>query len=138
VRRGGDGPEVGWVEVRTTELGRADPVTSSLGEAAPLFLWHHDELEPPPGASLLLTADRYPNQGFRLGSAWGVQSHPEITADAIRDWARSPEGRADLRLLNMTEGELLERADQRGEAGQRMLEAWCRLVAERAGAISPG
>jgi len=138
VRRGEAGAEVGWVEVRTTEAGRADPVTTPLGEAAPLFQWHHDVFEPPAGSSLLLTADRYPHQGFRLGLAWGIQAHPELTAEAIRQWAGSPGGLADLRRVGLTERDLLERAEERGQAGQRMLEAWCREVAEPATATSRG
>jgi GMP synthase (glutamine-hydrolysing) len=137
-RRGETGVEIGWVEVRTTPAGRADPVTAPLGDTAPLFQWHHDVFAPPAGATLLLTADRYRHQGFRLGVAWGIQAHPEVTADAIRLWAGSPGGLTDLRRVGQTERDLLERAEERGEAGQRMLEAWCGLVAERAKATSRG
>jgi GMP synthase (glutamine-hydrolysing) len=29
----------------------------------------------------------YPYQAFRIGSAWGVQFHPEAGADTLRGWA---------------------------------------------------
>lgn len=41
----------------------------------------------PPGAIALARSDRYPNQAFRLGSALGVQFHPEASPDLMARWA---------------------------------------------------
>jgi GMP synthase (glutamine-hydrolysing) len=51
---------------------------------------HHDAItELPPGAVLLATSTPYPHQAFRLGQvAWGVQYHPEVTADDFAGWMR--------------------------------------------------
>lgn len=41
----------------------------------------------PPGALWLAQSERCPVQAFRVGEqAWGVQFHPEATADDIRGW----------------------------------------------------
>lgn len=41
----------------------------------------------PPDAVALARSDRYPNQAFRLGSALGVQFHPEASPDLMARWA---------------------------------------------------
>ncbi len=90
VERGGAGLEVGLVDVQVTAAGADDallgPVAAALGPTLAVPQWHQDAVTHlPPGAVLIATADRYPHQAFRLGdSAWGVQYHPEVTAD---DWA---------------------------------------------------
>ncbi len=50
--------------------------------------WHQDAITRlPAGATLLVTAPRYPHQAFRIGeAAWGLQYHPEVTAVDWRDW----------------------------------------------------
>jgi GMP synthase (glutamine-hydrolysing) len=130
VRRGEDGVEVGWVEVRPTDEGRDDPVAAAAGEGLSLFQWHHDVFEPPPGATPLLTADRYPNQGFRLGEVWAVQAHPEVDASAILAWSREPGGADDLAAEGVTTRELMEGSGVRGTRARRLLDAWCAHVAD--------
>ena len=39
----------------------------------------------PPGATLLAENNVCP-QAFRLGHAWGVQFHPEVTAEIVGGW----------------------------------------------------
>ena len=41
----------------------------------------------PPGAVWLGSSAMYPYQAFRLGAAWGLQFHPEASADTLRRWA---------------------------------------------------
>lgn len=79
--------EFGWHEVRTTEAGRADPVLSSIGAAAPLFHWHVDTFTLPPGATLLATSDRTAIQAFRVGRAvYGMQFHFEAGTELVAAW----------------------------------------------------
>jgi GMP synthase-like glutamine amidotransferase len=132
VRRGEDGVEVGWIDVRPTREGRDDPVAAAAGEGLPLFQWHRDVFEPPPGATPLLTADRYQNQGFRLGEVWAVQAHPEVDASAILAWSREPGSAEDLASERVTARELMEGSGERGRRARRLLDAWCGVVAERA------
>jgi GMP synthase - Glutamine amidotransferase domain len=48
--------------------------------------WHWHGSGVPAGAEVLASSPLFPNQAFRLGSAWGFQFHPEVTADLMRYW----------------------------------------------------
>ena len=80
-------PELGFVPIRPTEEGRADPLLSSLREGDRMFQWHVDTFDVPAGATLLATGEVVRNQAFRAGDrAWGVQFHPEVTAEELEGW----------------------------------------------------
>ena len=53
-----------------------------------VFQFHGDTFDLPEGAALLWRGDEVRNQMFRLGSAVGIQFHPEITIPLIRDWMK--------------------------------------------------
>ncbi len=81
--------EFGWHEVRATEAGRADPVLSAMGEAAPIFHWHLDTFTLPPGAVHLATSAMTPMQAFRIGrAAYGIQFHFEAGTELVASWTR--------------------------------------------------
>jgi GMP synthase (glutamine-hydrolysing) len=137
VERAPGGTDIGWALVRPTEEGRTDPVGAAVGEGAPLFQWHHDVFTPPPDAVLLLTADRSPHQGFRVGSVWGVQSHPEVDAELLLEWCRSPEGAAELEAYGLHAEDLVEQAKRFSPGARKVLDAWCRVVAARLAPARP-
>lgn len=124
VSRGDSGLERGWVAIRTTDAGAGDPVAATVGDGRPLFAWHYDMFSEPPGATRILTADRYPAQGFRLGSVWGLQPHPEVDASIISAWCDDDPG--------APREELVGPADRLGATGAALLVAWCAVVVERA------
>jgi GMP synthase-like glutamine amidotransferase len=72
--------EVGWMEVET--------LAPEIVPAGPWLQWHHDAFEVPPAAELLARSAACA-QAFRLGPHLGVQFHPEVTAQVVRDWAGS-------------------------------------------------
>lgn len=79
--------EFGWHRVETNEAGRDDPVLSAMGEGAPVFQWHNDTFELPPGAIHLARNDDTENQAFRLGRAtYGFQFHFEADRKLVRQW----------------------------------------------------
>ena len=79
-------PEIGWFEVELTEEGRDDPVLGSLPPRFEAFQWHFYTHGLPAGA-VELARSRVCTQAFRLGEfAWGVQFHPEVTAEQIDSW----------------------------------------------------
>lgn len=79
--------EFGWHEVRATGAGRADPVLSAIGGAAPLFHWHRDTFTLPPGALHLAESDATEIQAFRIGKAvYGIQFHFEAGTDLVSRW----------------------------------------------------
>jgi GMP synthase (glutamine-hydrolysing) len=77
---------IGFQEIQLTGDGRADPLLGALPDRAQFFQWHEDEFGLPPGAKLLATDEEGGVQGFRFGSAWGVQFHPEVTGPELGRW----------------------------------------------------
>lgn len=83
----GAAPEFGWVPVRPTDAGRADPVLSGLPAEFPVFQWHSDTFTLPPGAVHLAATDAAPHQAFRIGRAtYGTQFHFEASRAVVADW----------------------------------------------------
>lgn len=109
VERGPQGLEVGLVTVDLLPAAADDPllgaVRADLGPAVTVPQWHNDAVTAlPPDAVLLASGERYPHQAFRVGSAWGVQYHPEVSAD---DWAAwNQGGAAAVRAAGLTPEDL--------------------------------
>ena len=79
--------ELGTLPVKLTEDGKKDPLFRDFSEEFITFQWHHDSFDIPTGGVLLASSAACPHQAFRIGcSAWGVQFHPEVTEQIIRDW----------------------------------------------------
>jgi GMP synthase (glutamine-hydrolysing) len=111
VERGADGLELGLVPVVPLPEVEADPFFGAVqraltadeaedegsagdrttDQAARPWLvhqYHYDAVTRlPVEAELLITAGRYPHQGFRVGpAAWGVQYHPEVSTGLFTEW----------------------------------------------------
>ncbi|GAB3623587.1 type 1 glutamine amidotransferase [Mariniluteicoccus endophyticus] len=97
------GLEEGPVRLRWTDAAADDPVLGemvALGDG-PVPMSHYDAVTRlPEGAVELARSDRYANQAFRLGSAWGVQFHPEASPELMQHWY---EGRQTTMLDRMRE-----------------------------------
>ncbi len=126
VERGDAGPEVGMVDVELLPEAAADGL---LGPSGQLFgarfavpQWHQDAIvELPGGAVLLATGRRYPHQAFRLGPrAWGVQYHPEVTAEDFQLWMDG--GHASVRAGGL-DPVVVMAAMRAGEVHQQALAA---------------
>jgi GMP synthase-like glutamine amidotransferase len=78
-------PEVGWYGVTLTEDGLSDPVLGSLAPPATVFQWHHYTFSLPPGG-VGLAVSPVCLQAFRVGRAWGIQFHAEVTLSMLRAW----------------------------------------------------
>ena len=79
--------ERGNGKVQLTEDGINDLMFKGLPQQLPAFQWHDDSFDLPDGATLLASSAVCPHQAFRLGNAWGLQFHPEITPEIISGWA---------------------------------------------------
>jgi GMP synthase (glutamine-hydrolysing) len=90
VTRGRNGPELGVLPVRLRPDAAGDPLFDGLADPASVVQWHWEEISRlPESAVWLADGHAYPHQAFRVGSAaWGVQGHPEVTADIASAWAR--------------------------------------------------
>ena len=84
-------PTLGIVEVHWRPEATGDALLGALaagGRFTPVPSMHADAIvDLPPGAAWLASSDTYPFQAFRLGSAWGLQLHPEAGPDTLRRWA---------------------------------------------------
>ncbi len=85
-----DVPEIGWYSIELLPAATADPLLGQGAERATVFHWHNDTFALPPGAVQLARSATCPQQAFRIGSAWGVQFHPEMTAQMVDDWLVDP------------------------------------------------
>ncbi|WP_035756606.1 type 1 glutamine amidotransferase [Granulicoccus phenolivorans] len=84
------GPEDGPVEIEWLAAAAEDPVLGPVAAGGPALFAesHHDVVSVlPPGATELARSKKYPNQAFRLGSALGVQFHPEASPELVGKWA---------------------------------------------------
>lgn len=77
--------EVGWQPLERREAD--SPWLAHLPGEFPVFQWHSDTFDLPPGAAWLLSSPWCPNQAF----AWGdkvlaLQGHPEMTEELVRGW----------------------------------------------------
>lgn len=88
--------EIGFAPVRVVA---DDPVLRGLGapgDAPTVLHWHSDEVDLPPGATLLASTDATQVQAFRHGSAVGLQFHPELDVAMLDLWLATPEMTGDL------------------------------------------
>jgi GMP synthase (glutamine-hydrolysing) len=83
---GKNGFEVGVGPVRWSKDALADPVFAGVKPKTVVAHWHGDTWKPVPGATLLASTDRYSQQAFRLGTSYGFQFHPELTAAELERW----------------------------------------------------
>ncbi|KJV30273.1 glutamine amidotransferase [Aquitalea magnusonii] len=78
------GPEAGVVEVDLLPAAAEDPLFAGMPASFPAAVIHWQSVSAlPPGAVRLAANAFEPNHAFRLGSAWGVQFHPEFDLAAM-------------------------------------------------------
>lgn len=83
--------EIGWLPVQATPAAGDDPVFAGLPRRFDAFQWHEYTYDLPGGAREL-AASPVCNQAYRLGDrVWGVQFHPEVTAEIVEAWLREEE-----------------------------------------------
>ena len=74
--------EIGWYPLKATEAG-----ATLMQWPEMVYQFHREGFSLPRGATLLATAENYPNQAFRYGeNAWGIQFHAELTRMMMHRW----------------------------------------------------
>jgi GMP synthase-like glutamine amidotransferase len=86
---GDAGPEIGPALVARRDLALEDPLFREMPMVQDVMHFHLDVIDRlPPGAELMASSAKYPNQAFRLnGCAYGLQFHIETTTDIMIEWA---------------------------------------------------
>ncbi len=100
------GREIGTVRVELTEAGLEDPLFSwANGRDIEVQATHMDAVDPlPEGATVLAWNENTAAQAFRLSeTVAGVQFHPELWAEAMRDLIFSREERIAAEGMNPAE-----------------------------------
>jgi GMP synthase (glutamine-hydrolysing) len=111
--------EIGWFDVEVTPAGQADPVLSVLGERTTAFQWHHYTFGIPDGATELARS-QVCSQAFRVGNAWAIQFHAEVTEAMAGAWIAE-----DGHELPMPPDELLAETRARISAWNEQGSALC-------------
>lgn len=88
VAKGADGVEAGARLVARRDAAWKDELFADVPFTPTVVQWHEDAIvDLPPGAVLLASSSRYPNQAFRVGArAWGLQFHLEPPPEMVRRW----------------------------------------------------
>ena len=124
--------EIGFCKVAATGAGVADPVTAPFAPSSLVFQFHEDDCELPAGAALLVRGDAVEAQAFRVGRAYGVQFHFEVTTDEITTWIDSKQPGELEDVWGTTRDAMLAEATQhlaaQQEAGRRAAAAFAALL----------
>ncbi len=115
------GLEWGFVPIRITAAGRADPV---LGEAGgEYFSFHSDSFELPAGVDVLADSPSYP-QAFRIGSALGLQFHPELSVRGMDRLIDLVDGCAPAEEIGFARAEAKVRRQTTRQSLESLLTRW--------------
>ena len=80
-------PDNNFFTVKLTEEGKTDPLFNNLSDNFTVFHLHGETVQLTPGMSLLATGDLCRNQIVKVGeTAYGIQSHFELTNDLLESW----------------------------------------------------
>lgn len=125
--------EIGAGPVRLTAAGESDPIFQGFPKCFPAFQWHSEAFEVPAWGMRLAAGWECPNQGFRLGSAVGVQFHLEVTAREVERWAQryADELPAVGKSRERIARECREHEPQMAELAARLLDNFLASVGEK-------
>ena len=91
-------PNNEFYKVNLTSKGRTDKLFNNLPDSLTVFQLHGETVQLSPEMSLLATGDFCENQIVKIGeTAYGIQSHFELTDDLLESWITSD---SDLQKLN--------------------------------------
>ena len=113
--------EIGWYDVKVTDKGLDNLFKGLEKKEIGVFQWHGDTYTLPQNAVVLAYSDLYP-QAFKIGSAYGLQFHLEVTTDMIKVWTE--EYREEIKR----EGIELEKIIARNSVQIEELNKKCGLV----------
>ena len=126
-------PEAGFVSVTAHAPG--DPLADALGSGRHV-VFHRDTFDLPQDATVLASTGSYV-QGFRCGSAVGIQSHPELTAETLAAWLDDPGSRDILERGGTTATALAQQTsaaeDEMALVARSLFEAWFTEAEQRLG-----
>jgi GMP synthase-like glutamine amidotransferase len=124
--------ESGLGTVDLTAAAREDPVFAGLPAALPVFHNHYEAVRDMVGATVLAANAHCPIQAFRVGArVYGLQFHPEVTIDTVREWIRVFGARFcqdEPRLLTDLDRTFAEGFAAYRAAGRALIGRWAALA----------
>lgn len=92
------GREIGTVDITLTPAARQDPLLGILPDTIKAQVTHAQSVKTLPQGAVLLASNTFePHHAFRVGECtWGLQFHPEFSADVMRAYIE--ETGADISL----------------------------------------
>jgi GMP synthase-like glutamine amidotransferase len=86
-------PEIGFIPIDRTESGADDEVWAGWPSGMPVLVMHDDEVAGLPEGAEVMSGGTDGCTAFRLadGLCYGVQFHPETSAELFAQWAQRPE-----------------------------------------------
>lgn len=127
-------PEIGYPAVRRTSAGADDPLLGALPDGAGWFNAHRDRITVGPDAKVLARSTATDVHAFRVGSAVGVQFHPEIDAAFVEGYVGAPGVEEYLHAHGWTGARLCAAARaidvEHRARGLRLLRRWVRLAVD--------
>jgi GMP synthase-like glutamine amidotransferase len=98
--------EIGWHPVQLSKKALEHPSFQSFEKEFPVFHWHGDTFDLPPGATPLAESDACKNQAFLYNEhVLGLQFHLEITEDGVYKLLRHCKN-------ELTQGKYIQPADE--------------------------
>jgi GMP synthase (glutamine-hydrolysing) len=80
--------EKGTYSIMLTDEGAEDRLFHGIDHGFISFQWHNDSFSIPQRGIRLAFTGTCHNQAFRIGPrAWGLQFHPEMNQDIVREWS---------------------------------------------------
>jgi len=80
--------EKGTYSIMLTAEGLEDSLFRGIAPSFISFQWHNDSFVIPPEGVWLAFTESCHSQAFRVGNkAWGVQFHPEVDQEIVRNWS---------------------------------------------------
>jgi GMP synthase (glutamine-hydrolysing) len=118
------GREMGTVALELTDQGRGSTLFRGIRGRPRVQVTHRDTvLRAPPGAELLAVSAGDRCQAYRVGAAYGVQFHPEVTGAVLRSYVHSRQ--AVLRAEGL-DPDALSAAIEPASDGPRVLDNFVR------------
>ena len=121
-------PNNEFYKVKLTSKGRTDKLFNNLPDSLNVFQLHGETVQLTPRMTLLATGDFYQNQIVKIAqTAYGIQSHFELTNDLLESWITED---SDLQKLDAgqlrSDFELIKRNYQ--ETGRHLFENFLKLT----------
>jgi GMP synthase-like glutamine amidotransferase len=119
--------EIGWFDLHFTPAAAGDTLFDGL-ETSPVFHWHGETFDLPPGALWLASSARCRHQAFRVGTKqYGLQFHLEVTPAMIAEWCLPDVNCGDIQGLDRPLDSHRHSA-QMASLAELVFSRWCSLL----------